>query len=60
MLGGPGVIEEILDLQRPMAEIGLLTESARDDTGQAVGLMLVFCPVFCCQLYLIPWMLVHR
>ncbi|KAM7332305.1 hypothetical protein ACRRTK_009013 [Alexandromys fortis] len=60
VLGGPGVIEEILDLQRPMAEIGLLTESARDDTGQAVGLMLVFCPVFCCQLYLIPWMLVHR
>lgn len=52
--------EEILYLQRPMTEIGLLSHSALGDTGQAMGLMLVFCPVFCCQLHLIPWMLVHR
>lgn len=60
VLGGPGVMEEILYLQIPMAEIGLLSESAWGDTGQAMGLMLVFCPVFCCQLHLIPWTLVHR
>lgn len=53
-------MEEILYLQIPMAEIGLLSESAWGDTGQAMGLMLVFCPVFCCQLHLIPWTLVHR